>query len=101
VIQRESSSEGLKYDPDYHGRQIIHHRYNLWVRHLDRAIENALREARAAASSTPESTSGGQQPAPSVEPPASSPTPEEDGATPKPAGDAPTGDTEPGYVTPG
>ncbi len=99
VIERESSSEGLKYDPDYHGRQIIHHRYNLWVRHLDRAIQNALHAARAAASSTPESTSGGQHPAPAVEPPAV-PVPEEGGATP-PASDAPTGDTEAGSATSG
>jgi hypothetical protein len=42
VITHQASSPGLKYDPDYNGRQVIHHRYNMWVRHLNRAIENAL-----------------------------------------------------------
>jgi hypothetical protein len=43
-IQRESSSSGLKYNPDYWGREIIHFRYNKWVRGLNGSIQNSLRE---------------------------------------------------------
>lgn len=55
------SSPGLKYDPDYRGREIIHHRYNLWVRQLSAAIEKALLELRAALPPAPAVTSGGAE----------------------------------------
>lgn len=57
VIHHQDSSPGLKYNPDYRGsgRVIIHQRYNFWVRHLNRAIENALLDSR----SRPAATSGG------------------------------------------
>jgi hypothetical protein len=47
IITHVSSSPGLVYNPNYNGREIIHHRYNFWVRHLNRAIENSLAELRA------------------------------------------------------
>jgi len=49
IILHERSSPSLRYDPDYRGREIIHFRYNFWVRHLNRAIEEALSELRAVA----------------------------------------------------
>jgi len=62
IILHERSSPSLRYDPDYRGREIIHFRYNFWVRHLNRAIEEALAELRAVAPVPV--TSGAAQPAP-------------------------------------
>ena len=41
-IHYVSSSSGLKYDPDYFGRVIIHRRYNMWVRGLSGSIQRSL-----------------------------------------------------------
>jgi hypothetical protein len=46
-IEYVSSSAGLKYDPDYGGREIIHRRYNFWVQQLNAAIEQTLRARMA------------------------------------------------------
>ncbi len=47
IIRHQASSPGLKYNADHEGRQQIHHRYNVWVRQLNRAIEDALIQLRA------------------------------------------------------
>ena len=57
LITHQSSSPGLKYRADYGGRQVIHHRYNMWVRHLNRSIENALMQLQMAPPMVP--TAGG------------------------------------------
>jgi hypothetical protein len=55
IIHYKDSSPSLNYDPDYRGRVIIHQRYNFWVRHLNRSIEEAL----SAQLSGPGASSGG------------------------------------------
>ena len=65
VISHQDSSPGLKYKADYQGRQVIHHRYNLWVRHLNRSIEKSLAELQMA---VPVVATAGGPPAPEPAP---------------------------------
>lgn len=46
-IEYVSSSSGLKYDPSYRGREVIHRRYNYWVQQLNGAINDTLRARMA------------------------------------------------------
>jgi hypothetical protein len=86
LISHQFSSPGLKYNPDYQGRQVIHHRYNLWARHLSRAIENALSQMRlTAANNMP--TAGGNMilvPAPPPVQPQVAPAPVQPPPAPAP-----------------
>lgn len=45
IIRYYSSSPGLRYE-DLGDRRIVHKRYNLWVRNLNAAIENAVTRIR-------------------------------------------------------
>lgn len=67
-IDRQQTSPGLKYRADGRDGEIIHHRYNLWIRHLDQAIRSAL--VIASLPQAPPAPSAGNSVAPPREPPA-------------------------------